>query len=112
MKQFVIYSACIGSYDNISQPKYIDDRFDYILFTDELKEKHIGVWEVRKVDYSNSDKTSILRVIVYMTRRIGYMDWIPKSRFSIGAISFEVLAIPDTMVCTRQMCCIEPTMSK
>ena len=62
-KQFVIYSACIGSYDNISQPKYIDDRFDYILFTDELKEKHIGVWEVRKVDYNNSDKTRIARYI-------------------------------------------------
>ena len=45
------------------QPKYIDDRFDYILFTDEPKEKHIGVWEVRKVDYSNSDKTRIARYI-------------------------------------------------
>lgn len=63
MKQFVIYTACIGAYDNICQPKYIDDRFDYILFTDEPKEKHIGVWEVRKVDYSNSDKTRIARYV-------------------------------------------------
>jgi len=63
MKQFVIYSACIGAYDNISQPKYIDDRFDYVLFTDEPKEKHIGVWEVRKVDYRNSDKTRIARYV-------------------------------------------------
>ena len=62
-KQFAIYTACIGAYDNICQPKYIDDRFDYILFTDEPKEKHIGVWEVRKVDYSNSDKTRIARYV-------------------------------------------------
>ena len=62
-KQFAIYTACIGAYDNICQPKYIDGRFDYILFTDEPKEKHIGVWEVRKVDYSNSDKTRIARYV-------------------------------------------------
>lgn len=63
MKQFVIYTACIGAYDNISQPKCIDDRFDYVLFSDEPKEKHIGVWEVRKVDYRNSDKTRIARYV-------------------------------------------------
>ena len=157
-KQFVIYSACIGSYDNISQPKYIDDRFDYILFTDELKEKHIGVWEVRKVDYSNSDKTRIARYvkthphtllpqykatvwldanleisssfiyercielcesktqlasIKHPTRDCIYDEayWIPKSRFSSGAISFETSAIPDIMVYMRRMCCLEQTMS-
>ena len=41
MNKFAIYTALIGGYDSIRQPLVIDDRFDYILFTDEVKEKKI-----------------------------------------------------------------------
>lgn len=61
MKQFAIYTALIGGYDRILQPKVIDNRFDYYLFTDDSKETQIGVWKVRHVEYSNIDKTRIAR---------------------------------------------------
>jgi len=63
MKQFAIYTACIGGYDNIVQPEVIDERFDYILFTDDVKEQRIGVWQVRPVVYTHTDKTRIARYV-------------------------------------------------
>ena len=61
MNKFAIYTACIGGYDNILQPETIDDRFDYILFSEEVAEERIGVWQVRHVDYTNPDKTRVAR---------------------------------------------------
>ena len=63
MNKFAIYSACIGGYDNIVQPKVIDERFDFFLFTDEVKKQNIGVWQVRQVEYTNPDKIRIARYV-------------------------------------------------
>lgn len=63
MKRFAVFTACIGNYDNILQPEVVDDRFDYILFTDEVKERQKGVWQVRNVDYTNPDKTRVARYV-------------------------------------------------
>ena len=63
MNKFAIYTACIGGYDNILQPKVIDERFDYFLFTNDVKEESVGVWQVRKVAYSNPDMTRIARYV-------------------------------------------------
>ena len=63
MKKFAIYTACIGGYDSIVQPEVIDERFDYILFVDDVKNSQIGVWQVRKVVYTNLDKTRIARYV-------------------------------------------------
>lgn len=63
MKRFVIYTALIGDYDSIRQPLVVDDRFDYILFSDCLNVEQIGVWQVRKVDYYNDIQTKIARYV-------------------------------------------------
>lgn len=63
MKQFAIYTAVIGNYDTIHQPLVVDDRFDYILFSDCLNVEQIGVWQVRKVDYYNDIQTKIARYV-------------------------------------------------
>ena len=49
MKEFVIYTVLVGSYDNITQPKVIDERFDYVLFSNDIKEPAIGVWTIRPI---------------------------------------------------------------
>ena len=63
MKRIAIYTASIGGYDAVRQPIVIDERFDYILFTDEVKEERVGAWLVRKVDYENEDKTRVARYV-------------------------------------------------
>lgn len=46
MSKYVIYTACIGGYDDIAQPQYVCDQFDYILFADCAKSNKCGVWNV------------------------------------------------------------------
>lgn len=62
-KRYVIYSAMVGAYDDILQPKVVDERFDYILFSNEIKEKRVGIWEVRPIIYHNDDNTRICRYV-------------------------------------------------
>ncbi|MBO7144838.1 MAG: DUF616 domain-containing protein [Salinivirgaceae bacterium] len=61
MKNFVIYTAIVGEYDEISQPLVVDDRFDYILFSNDIKVPKVGVWRVRPINYYNVVQTKIAR---------------------------------------------------
>lgn len=61
MKRFAIYTAIVGNYDGIQQPIITDDRFDYILFSNDAKETSVGVWQVRPINYDNDDKIKIAR---------------------------------------------------
>lgn len=63
MNKFVIYSALVGKYDNILQPKEVDDRFDYILFSNDILEHRVGVWRIRPIDYYHVDPTRICRYV-------------------------------------------------
>lgn len=49
MKDFAIYTIIVGGYDQPKQPIVVDDRFDYILFTDDTTKKSIGVWQLRPI---------------------------------------------------------------
>ena len=62
-KRFVVYTVMVGDYDKILQPLVVDDRFDYVLFTDQARNDKIGVWQVRTFDYQNDDKTRISRYL-------------------------------------------------
>lgn len=63
MNKFVIYTAIIGNYDEILQPQVIDDRFDYVLFSNENRENRVGVWQVRPIAYVNDIQTKIARYV-------------------------------------------------
>ena len=62
-KLYAIYTAMVGGYDEIMQPMVIDDRFDYILFSNDIKEDRVGVWQVRPIAYTNPDNTRICRYV-------------------------------------------------
>ena len=53
----------VGGYDEIMQPKVIDDRFDYILFSNDIKENRVGVWQIKPIPYHNEDNTRICRYV-------------------------------------------------
>ena len=61
MKDFVIFSALVGNYDEVYQPKVVDDRFDYILFTNGTNARSLGVWQIRPIPYFNRIQTIIAR---------------------------------------------------
>lgn len=45
--KIVIYTALTGGYDKLIQPSVIDKDFTYICFSNDIKEKQVGVWEIR-----------------------------------------------------------------
>lgn len=63
MKRYVIYSAMVGGYDEILQPKVVDDRFDFVLFTNEIMEDAVGVWKIKPIKYYNKDNTRVCRYV-------------------------------------------------
>ena len=67
-KKYVIYTAMVGGYDEIMQPVVVDDRFDYILFSNDIKEDRVGVWQVRPIAYTNPDNTRICRYVKTLLR--------------------------------------------
>ena len=61
LNKFVVYTVQTGGYDQINQPSVVDDRFDYVLFTDKIEQTRIGIWQVRSIPYVNDDKTRLSR---------------------------------------------------
>lgn len=53
--RFVVYTVITGGFDTVRQPKVIDSRFDYVLFTDEVTNPKVGVWSVRAIEYVCKD---------------------------------------------------------
>jgi len=49
MNKIAIYTALTGGYDNLIQPKVIDDDFCYICFSNDIQAHKIGVWEIRPI---------------------------------------------------------------
>lgn len=60
--KIVVFSSCTNSYDEIRCPKYLDPKFEYVLFTDSA-EYESGVWNVRRAPYWSSDPTRISRYV-------------------------------------------------
>ncbi len=61
MKDFAIYTAIVGDYDTIRQPLVVDDRFDYYLFSNDIQELQVGVWQVRPIPYHNNTLAKVAR---------------------------------------------------
>lgn len=49
MIRYVIYTVLTGGYEGILQPLVSDERFDYILFSNDFDEGRIGVWQIRPI---------------------------------------------------------------
>ena len=60
-KRYVIYSACVGNYDAIETPLSVDDRFDYVLFSDTAIAGQSGIWDVRPLPYRHDDPVKTAR---------------------------------------------------
>lgn len=61
MNKKVIYTCCVGGYDDITQPVIIDYEFDYICFSNDIKEKSVGVWNIRPIPYVDDNLAKVSR---------------------------------------------------
>lgn len=63
MAKIVIYTCIVGNYDELQQPKVVDERFEYLCFVRKgakIMEK-IGAWTVRELDYDHSNPAVLSR---------------------------------------------------
>lgn len=68
--KFVIYSVIVGGYDEVKQPVVIDDRFDYVLFSDNIDVWQIGVWQVKRIPYNDDDLLRLSRYPKLMPNKV------------------------------------------
>lgn len=70
MNKKVIYTCLSGSYDNLPQPSVAYEEYDYICFSNDISEKQIGVWEIRRFPYSCEDKMRESRYVKLMPHKV------------------------------------------
>jgi hypothetical protein len=61
MNSKVIYTCLTGGYDDLLQPEVINNDFDYICFSNDIKEIQIGVWQIRQIPFETDDNTRLSR---------------------------------------------------
>lgn len=61
MNKKCVYTAVTGGYDNLMQPKTIDNSYDYICFSNDIKQHHIGIWQIRPIPFYHKDNTRVSR---------------------------------------------------
>ena len=91
--RIAVFSSCSNSYDEIRCPKYLDPKFDYVLYTDSA-EYESGVWNVRRAPYWSSDPTRISRYVKthphYLLKDYDIAIWVDTNICIAGDISDEI----------------------
>lgn len=70
-KKVVVYTICFGNYDNIRNPIYINDEYDYFIFTDQLLPENI-IWkridlkDVNSTELSNIEKSRFPKIMPHL----------------------------------------------
>lgn len=59
----VIYTCLVGDYDDLMQPNVIYEGFDYICFSNDIKDEYVGVWRIKEIPYFHKDKTRMSRFV-------------------------------------------------
>lgn len=59
----VIYTCLVGKYDELRQPLVIDGAFDYVCFSNDIKDEKVGVWKIKPIPFESSDKVCLSRYV-------------------------------------------------
>lgn len=54
-----VYTALTGGYDNLLQPDCIAEDYDYICFSNDIKEEKVGVWQIKPIPFKHKDNKRI-----------------------------------------------------
>ena len=93
--RFAIYTSLVGSYESLLQPEVINEDFDYICFSSDIKEKRVGVWEIRKIPFSCSDATRLSRYVKLMPHKAlpeyEYSLWMDANIQIVGKEFYDII---------------------
>lgn len=69
MNKKVIYTCLVGNYDQLQQPLSIDDSYDYICFSNDIKEERVGIWQILPIPFQCKDKARLSRYVKILPHR-------------------------------------------
>lgn len=61
MNKKAIYTCITGNYDDLQEPKYMMEGWDYIVFSNDLKLPDNSVWKLRSIKYNNKNNLILSR---------------------------------------------------
>ena len=63
MKKKVVYTALTKGYDELRQPEFVREDYDYICFSNDVDDMNTGVWQIRKMPYLHAEKVRMCRYV-------------------------------------------------
>lgn len=61
MNRKVIYTCLTGKYDSLKDPDYVKQDWDYICFTDDLKQSDYKIWNLKQIPFKSKSKIVLSR---------------------------------------------------
>lgn len=58
----VVYTVLIGNYDELKDPSFINEEWDYICFSDHLKQDDYNVWKIENVNHDSLSTIELSRL--------------------------------------------------
>ncbi len=87
----VIYTAIIGNYDDLEEPKFIPKGYDFICFTDQNIEKPNSIWNIKKVLPLYKDNTRTARKYKILPHRFlpeyDLSIWVDGNELVVGDVN-------------------------
>lgn len=59
----VIYTSLVGDYDDFTDPHFVNDKWDYICFSNHLDEKKFNIWKIKRIPLNTKNKTVLSRYV-------------------------------------------------
>ena len=75
--RLAVYTAIIGNYDSLKDPEFIDEKCDYICFTDDKNLKS-DIWQIRLIENTGLDSTRFQRMYKILSHK-----FLPEYEYSI-----------------------------
>lgn len=105
----VIYTCLVGGYDELKQPLVVDSSFDYICFSNDIKDNKIGIWEIRPIPYENKDMARLSRYVKLLPHMVlKEYDWSLWLDANVQITGREIYDILNVKINTGNLICQVP----
>ena len=99
MNKKVIYTCLVGNYDALRQPSVADESYDYICFSNDIKEDRVGVWQIRPIPFEHEDKARLSRYVKILPHKaLEDYEWSLWMDANIQITGKELYAIVDSKI--------------
>ena len=99
MNKKVIYTCLVGNYDVLRQPLAINDNYDFICFSNDIKKERVGIWQIRPIPFEHKDKARLSRYVKILPHKaLQDYEWSLWMDANIQITSKELYMILDNKI--------------